>query len=182
MIINKKTIFKATIAGITLFTVYKVTKTQEEKKYANVSTPDHPISKTEEKKEEKSIKKVVEKEVNKIKNNKAVKKIQQVSKKISEWIVAHSEGIDAGVKFISLIASLFTLRTAVIRSNQASPLNPFSAPFKALEESNKEGERILQAFSQPREIELLPTIEVKSGDTLVGEWSEDGSNIHLTVC
>ena len=181
MIISKKTIFKAAIAGITLFTVYKVTKIEEEKKYTQVSTPDHPASESEVKKH-KSMKQTVKRTVDKIKNNKAVKRIQQVSKKISMWIVEHSEGIDAGVKFISLIASLFTLRTAVIRSNQARPLNPFTGSLKALEESNKEGEKILQELSRPKEIELLPTIEVKNGDVLVGEWAEDGSNIHFTVC
>lgn len=167
MIIDKKAIFKATIFGITLFTVYEITKTREEKKYTEVSTPDHPINESEEPKKETKL-------IDKIKENKIVKKIKRASEKVSEWIVKHESDIDLATKCFSLMASIFTLRSAAIRSNEIKSFIPHLG--------KDVGDPILPISSSKQQVEILPTIEVKSGDVLVGEWDENGSNMHFTVC
>jgi hypothetical protein len=160
---NKKIIFAATIAGVTLFTIYKATK--DKRAYSEVPTASEVDSETKPVKEEKvnkceEIKKDVKKKVEKVKLS-----IKRRVEKILAFLVAHADEIDAIRQTVTLVASLFTLRSVMQKSKMGLP-----------------------NIEMPRKTPLLETsdatyksFDVKNGDVLVGEWDNAGQYLHFSV-
>lgn len=129
---TKQKLFGLTIAGVTLFTVYKITEYVAEKKYAETATPNHPH--TENTEEEKNIvEKVADKckedakEIaHKVMDSKAAKHLKQAGEKMMKFIMSHEDEIRSLKEVIGFVAAVYTLKGAIGRSKM--PKTPIKSP------------------------------------------------------
>lgn len=160
---TKKVLFNAAIAGITIFTVYRVSK-KLETKYTNVSTPDHPAAEDELDEE-------IDDTVSDVKD-----KIHDAAVKMVNWIIAHKDGIDAFTSCFSLAASIYTLKGAINKSKTPSSID------KRIIKDNKDGEFVLNTSRQGEvNDEKVPRLDVKPGNLVIGEWAKNNETLHFTV-
>lgn len=121
---KRKLITSLTIAGVTLFALYKVEQVLE-KEYAEIPTPNHPNLENDEEEKESAVKEVVEKTVKKVKLT--AKKIKIAVRRrlvrILGWCIEHNDEIEAVKSIVTLTAAAFTLKGSVARA-KTPPLDP----------------------------------------------------------
>lgn len=140
--ITKELICKLTIAGVTLFAVYEVTKTLTEKKYVETTTPNHPNTEpadeepktvTEKVKAKvvdtgKAIARAAKKMADKIKNSKVYEKGLYAYAKVLSFLIIHENEIRTLKEAVLLIAAFATLKGALKKGSvprRTKPLTPF---------------------------------------------------------
>ena len=139
--ITKELICKLTIAGITLFAVYEVTKTITEKKYVETTTPNHPNTEPEEepktvvekvkakaKDAGKAIARAAKKMADKIKNSAIYEKCLYAYAKTLSFLIIHENEIRTLKEAVLLIAAFATLKGALKKGSvprRTKPLTPF---------------------------------------------------------
>ena len=138
--ITKELICKLTIAGVTLFAVYEVTKTITEKKYVETTTPNHPNTEPEEepktvvekvkakaKDAGKDIARAAKKMANKIKNSAIYEKCLYAYAKTLSFLITHENEIRTLKEAVLLIAAFATLKGALKKGSvprRTKPLKP----------------------------------------------------------
>ena len=139
--ITKELICKLTIAGVTLFAVYEVTKTITEKKYVETTTPNHPntepvdeepktvVEKVKAKAKDagKAIARAAKKMANKIKNSAIYEKCLYAYAKTLSFLIIHENEIRTLKEAVLLIAAFATLKGALKKGSvprRTKPLKP----------------------------------------------------------